>query len=52
MKNKVVVYSGRFQPFHKGHYATYDHLVKKFGKDSVYIGTSDVTDNKKSPFGI
>jgi hypothetical protein len=48
----VVVYSGRFQPFHKGHYATYDHLVKKFGKDSVYIGTSDVTDNKKSPFGF
>jgi hypothetical protein len=48
----VVVYSGRFQPFHKGHYATYDHLVKKFGKDNVYIGTSDVTDNKKSPFGF
>jgi len=48
----VVVYSGRFQPFHKGHYATYDHLVKKFGKDSVYIATSDVTDNKKSPFGF
>jgi hypothetical protein len=48
----VVVYSGRFQPFHKGHYATYDHLVKKFGRDNVYIGTSDVTDNKKSPFGF
>ena len=26
----VVVYSGRFQPFHKGHYATYDNLVRKF----------------------
>jgi len=48
----VVVYSGRFQPFHKGHYATYDHLVKKFGKDSVYVGTSNVTDSKKSPFGF
>jgi len=45
----VVVYSGRFQPFHKGHYATYDNLVRKFGKDSVYIGTSNVTDSKKSP---
>ena len=42
----VVVYSGRFQPFHKGHYATYDNLVRKFGKDSVYIGTSNVTDSK------
>jgi hypothetical protein len=48
----IVVYSGRFQPFHKGHYATYDHLVKKFGRDNVYVGTSDVTDSKKSPFGF
>jgi hypothetical protein len=52
MDKVVVVYSGRFQPFHKGHYATYDNLIKKFGKDNVYIGTSDVTDNKKSPFGF
>ena len=52
MDKVVVVYSGRFQPFHKGHYATYDHLVKKFGKDNVYIGTSDVTDSKKSPFNF
>ncbi len=46
----IVVYAGRFQPFHKGHYATYDHLVKKFGKDNVYVGTSNKTDNQKSPF--
>lgn len=48
--NKVVIYSGRFQPFHSGHYKTYSHLVKKFGKDNVYIGTSDKTDKVKSPF--
>ena len=48
----IVVYSGRFQPFHKGHYATYDNLVRKFGKDNVYIGTSNVTDSKKSPFNF
>jgi putative sterol carrier protein len=48
----VVVYSGRFQPFHKGHYATYEHLVKKFGKNNVFIGTSDKTDNQKSPFNF
>lgn len=48
--NKVVIYSGRFQPFHSGHYKTYNHLVKKFGKDNVYIGTSDKTDKVKSPF--
>ena len=50
--NIVVVYAGRFQPFHKGHYATYSHLVKKFGKKNVYIGTSNKTDNKKSPFNF
>ena len=48
----VVVYAGRFQPFHKGHYATYSHLVKKFGKNNVYIGTSNKTDNVKSPFNF
>ncbi len=52
LKNFVVVYSGRFQPFHKGHYATYQGLVKKFGKDKVYIGTSNKTDNQKSPFNF
>ncbi len=52
ISQKVVVYAGRFQPFHKGHYATYQHLVKKFGKDNVYIGTSNKTDNQKSPFGF
>ena len=52
VENLIVVYSGRFQPFHKGHYATYSHLVKKFGKDKVYIGTSNKTDNKKSPFNF
>jgi hypothetical protein len=48
----VVVYAGRFQPFHRGHFATYTHLVKKFGKDSVFIGTSNKTDNDKSPFNF
>ena len=52
MDKVIVVYSGRFQPFHKGHFATYDNLVRKFGKDSVYIGTSNVTDSKKSPFNF
>lgn len=49
IKKQIVVYAGRFQPFHKGHYASYQQLVKKFGKDNVYIGTSDKTDNIKSP---
>jgi glycerol-3-phosphate cytidylyltransferase-like family protein len=52
IKDVVVVYSGRFQPFHAGHNASYRHLVKKFGKDNVFIGTSDKTDTKKSPFNF
>lgn len=52
IKDIVVVYSGRFQPFHKGHYATYTHLVKKFGKDNVFIATSDVVKKPKSPFNF
>jgi hypothetical protein len=49
---QIVVYSGRFQPFHKGHYATYEQLVKKFGADNVYIATSNVTNSSNSPFSF
>lgn len=50
IKKVVVTYVGRFHPFHSGHNAVYQHLVKKFGKDSVYIGTSDKVELPKSPF--
>lgn len=49
---KVVVYSGRFQPFHKGHYKTYKNLLNKFKDADVYIATSDKTDKIKSPFNF
>jgi hypothetical protein len=48
----VVVYSGRFQPFHRGHYASYKKLVSKFGAGNVYIGTSNDTSGTKSPFNF
>jgi len=48
-KRIIAVYAGRFQPFHKGHYSVYQHLVKQFGEDNVYIGTSGVTDPDRSP---
>jgi len=51
-KNLIVVYPGRFQPFHKGHKAVYDYLSKKYGRDAVYIATSNKTDNLKSPFSF
>jgi len=52
VKKLVVVYSGRFQPFHAGHYVSYLKLCQKFGKDNVYIATSNVTSGPKSPFNF
>ena len=52
IKKTVVIYVGRFQPMHKGHYGTYHYLVKKFGKNNVYIGTSDKVELPKSPFNF
>jgi len=48
----VVIYGGRFQPFHRGHYAAYENLCSKFGKTNVYIGTSNDTSSDKSPFSF
>lgn len=48
----VVVYAGRFQPFHKGHYDAYQRLCSKFGSGNVYIGTSNDTSGGKSPFNF
>ena len=50
--DKIVVYGGRFQPFHKGHKKVYDALVGKFGSKNVYIATSDVQDGDKSPLSF
>jgi hypothetical protein len=48
----VAIFTGRFQPFHAGHYSIYQAMVEKFGKENVYIATSDKTDATKSPFGF
>jgi cytidyltransferase-like protein len=44
----VVIYPGRFQPFHKGHAAVYKWLAKKF--KNVFIATSNVVAPPRSPF--
>jgi hypothetical protein len=49
---KIVIFSGRFQPFHMGHYKSYMHLLKKFPDADVYIATSNKTDSQKSPFNF
>ena len=52
VKEKIVVYGGRFQPFHSGHYKTYKHLCSVFGTKNVYIATSNVQDSSKSPLSF
>lgn len=48
--NYLVIYPGRFHPFHLGHKASYDYLVNKYGPESVYIATSDKQAPVTSPF--
>ena len=48
--NYLVIYPGRFHPFHLGHLASYEYLTRKYGADNVYIATSDVQAPITSPF--
>jgi len=48
--NYLVIYPGRFHPFHKGHKASYDWLTKQYGDASVFIATSGVQAPVTSPF--
>jgi hypothetical protein len=48
--NVIVIYPGRFHPFHRGHMASYEYLTKRFGDNAVYIATSDVQAPITSPF--
>ena len=38
----VVVYAGRFQPFHINHYETYKNLVNEFGAATYFMTLKDV----------
>ena len=48
----VALYPGRFQPFHMGHNEVFQALQNKFGRNNVYIATSNKTDANKSPFNF
>jgi hypothetical protein len=48
--NYLVIYPGRFHPFHQGHKASYDWLAKQFGENNVYVASSNVQDPATSPF--
>lgn len=42
----VVIYGGKFQPFHKGHFEIYQKLCKEFGQQNVFIVTRDLDKTK------
>lgn len=48
--NVIVIYPGRFHPFHRGHMASYEYLTKRYGDNAVYVVTSDVQAPITSPF--
>ena len=48
--NYLVIYPGRFHPFHLGHKASYDWLTQQFGENSVYVASSDKQEAETSPF--
>jgi len=49
-KSVVAILPGRFHPFHKGHAYMYETLVSQFGRDRVWIATSNKVELPKSPF--
>ena len=48
----LVIYPGRFHPFHPGHFASYEFLTRKFGPENVFIATSDKQAPMTSPFSF
>jgi hypothetical protein len=48
----VVIYPGRFHPFHRGHKASYDYLVKGYGDRNVFVVSSDKQELETSPFSF
>jgi hypothetical protein len=47
----VVVYSGRFQPAHRGHAQVYKSLVEQYPGADVYVATTNKVD-EKSPLNF
>jgi len=48
--NFDVVFPGKFQPFHRGHYETYQDLANRFGRNNVHIATTDRVEPRSNPF--
>ena len=49
-RDLVIIYPGRFHPFHIGHGKVYKYLKQKYSNAKVFISTSGKTDGDRSPF--
>ena len=49
-KDLVIIYPGRFHPFHIGHGKVYKYLKQKYSNAQVFISTSGKVDGDRSPF--
>ena len=49
-KQLVIIYPGRFHPFHIGHGKVYKYLKQKYSNAKVFIATSGKVDGDRSPF--
>lgn len=53
VKNTVkIAYPGRFQPFSPHHLEVYENFASRYGKDNVYIVTTNKTNDIDSPFNF
>lgn len=48
----IAIYPGRFHPFHRGHYATYEYLVRSYGKENVFVASTNTQAPLTSPFSF
>lgn len=48
----IILYPGRFQPMHKGHYYSYQKLRESFPENEIYFVTSNVEKDKTHPFSF
>jgi nicotinamide-nucleotide adenylyltransferase len=51
-KDKVALFIGRFQPFHRGHLSALEDTLNKFDFTIVAIGSSDKFRTPENPFTV
>lgn len=50
--NVVVLYPGRFAPYHSGHHYAWKKLRESFPENEIYLTTSNVERDAKHPFSF